>query len=67
MIKRKLQAVIEKNLFKGKAIIVVGARQVGKSTLLQQILDNSQAKAIVFEIATSLKSTNLSRISTPRS
>lgn len=37
MIKRELQSVIESKLFKGKAIILVGARQVGKSTLLKQI------------------------------
>lgn len=37
MITRKLQQVIEAKLFKGKAIIVIGARQVGKSTLFQLI------------------------------
>lgn len=37
MINRKLQQTIEARLFKGKAIIVIGARQVGKSTLFQQI------------------------------
>ena len=36
MIHRKLQSVIEGNLFKGKAIILIGARQVGKSTLFNQ-------------------------------
>ena len=38
MIHRKLQSVIEGNLFKGKAIILIGARQVGKSTLFNQII-----------------------------
>lgn len=38
MIQRKLQSIIENKLFKGKAIIVIGARQVGKSTLLKQIM-----------------------------
>ena len=33
MIQRRLQPVIESKLFKGKAIILIGARQVGKSTL----------------------------------
>lgn len=37
MIKRVLQKKIEDKLFKGKAIIVIGARQVGKSTLFNQI------------------------------
>ena len=39
MIRRKLQDTIEQHLFKGKAIIVVGARQVGKSTLFRMILE----------------------------
>lgn len=37
MIQRKLQHTIETKLFQRKAIIVIGARQVGKSTLLNQI------------------------------
>lgn len=37
MIRRVLQKNIEDKLFKGKAIIVIGARQVGKSTLFNQI------------------------------
>lgn len=37
MIQRQLQAVIQSKLFKGKAIILIGARQVGKSTLLNQV------------------------------
>lgn len=38
LIKRKLQAVIEGKLFKGKAVLLIGARQVGKSTLFNQII-----------------------------
>lgn len=37
MIKRELQSIIEDKLFKGKAIILIGARQVGKSTLFSLI------------------------------
>lgn len=37
IVQRVIQAEIEKNLFKGKAIIVYGARQVGKTTLVAQI------------------------------
>jgi predicted AAA+ superfamily ATPase len=44
MLKRRLQAKIEKELFKGKAIIVYGARQVGKTTLMKQILENNKSK-----------------------
>lgn len=39
LLHRSLQHIIENRLFKGKAIILVGARQVGKSTLFRQILD----------------------------
>lgn len=37
MIQRQLQTIINDRLFKGKAIILIGARQVGKSTLFSQI------------------------------
>ncbi|MCL1968274.1 MAG: ATP-binding protein [Bacteroidetes bacterium] len=37
MITRVLQSVIEQKFFKGKVIIVLGPRQVGKTTLMQQI------------------------------
>ena len=37
MIKRDLQELISKNLFKGKLILLTGPRQVGKTTLMQQI------------------------------
>lgn len=40
LIKRKLYEIIDNKLFKGKAIILVGARQVGKSTLFRQIVEN---------------------------
>ncbi|NOY95759.1 MAG: ATP-binding protein, partial [Chlorobi bacterium] len=38
MITRKLEKEIEKKLFNGKAIIVLGARQTGKTTLLKKIV-----------------------------
>ncbi len=37
-IERQLQAVIEQRMFHGKAIVLIGARQVGKSTLFKRIL-----------------------------
>ncbi len=37
-IERKLIAVLKKKLYKGKAIILVGARQTGKTTLLKTLL-----------------------------
>ena len=38
MIERTLYKTIENKLFNGKVIVLVGARQVGKTTLLKQIL-----------------------------
>ena len=37
MITRHLQSTIENKIFNGKAILLIGARQVGKSTLFNQI------------------------------
>jgi len=42
MIERFLYKSIENKLFKGKVIILAGARQVGKTTLLKQILRNKE-------------------------
>lgn len=42
MIRRKLQMVIEKYLFKGKTIILTGARQVGKTTLVRELAESSK-------------------------
>ncbi len=45
MINRQLQKNIEKALFKGNIIIIYGARQVGKTTLVKQIIENSNKKS----------------------
>ena len=37
MIERSIGKIIDNNLFKGKAIILLGARQVGKTTLIKQL------------------------------
>lgn len=42
-IHRQLQAVIQDHLFRGKAILLIGARQVGKSTLFRQVLAEGTA------------------------
>lgn len=39
MIKRNIQSTIERWLFRGKIIILYGARQVGKTTIAKAILD----------------------------
>lgn len=38
MIKRYLETIIESKIGKGKAIIIFGARQVGKTTMLKNLL-----------------------------
>lgn len=48
MIKRSLQQVIESRLFKGKAVLLFGARQTGKSTLIDIILaDQSRGHLVM--------------------
>ncbi|MCK5848145.1 MAG: ATP-binding protein [Caldisericia bacterium] len=42
MIPRILQKKVEEKLFKGKAILIFGARQVGKTTLVKSILQNNE-------------------------
>lgn len=46
MIRRQLQDVIEACMFAGKAIIVIGARQVGKSTLFNMVLEGRKESAL---------------------
>ena len=46
MITRQLQKTIEQRMFAGKAIIVIGARQVGKSTLFKMILEKHNCKTL---------------------
>jgi len=52
LIKRQLQQTIEKRMFQGKAIVLIGARQVGKSTLFRQITDSLGQSAIQEQILT---------------
>ena len=42
MFKRDLHPIIQEKCFNGKAIILLGARQVGKTTLLKQIIQEQQ-------------------------
>jgi len=48
MVQRKLTKQIQQDLFKGKAIIVLGARQVGKTTLTETILEKQKENALIF-------------------
>jgi hypothetical protein len=42
MIERILETTIKKKLYGGKAIVLVGARQVGKTTLIKKLLNGSE-------------------------
>lgn len=46
MIRRELQDKIEERMFRGKVIILVGARQVGKSTLFNMVLEGRQESVL---------------------
>src|SRR6056297_3307348 len=49
MIKRQLQEKVEDRLFDGKAIVLIGARQVGKTTLVKRILESRKTEAQFFD------------------
>ena len=42
MYSRYLSDIIKKRIGSGKAIIVIGPRQVGKTTLIESILENEE-------------------------
>jgi len=48
LVKRKIQSSVEKALFKGKIVIIYGARQVGKTTLVKEIQEKYPDKASYF-------------------
>ena len=48
LIKRTIQKFIEKNLFEGKIIVIYGARQVGKTTLLKVLQKQYSNKRSLF-------------------
>ncbi len=69
MISRRLYGRIEEQLFKGKAIILVGPRQVGKTTLLQQLVSNSSRSVLSLncdepEVQSMLTATNVAKLKT---
>lgn len=46
MILRKLKEVIESQFYNGKAIVLIGARQVGKTTLLNQLAQQNEPSVL---------------------
>lgn len=67
MIERKLDKIIKKQLFKGKVIIIVGPRQVGKTTLLGELVRKSDKRVLALncdepEVQTMLTNTNIAKL-----
>jgi predicted AAA+ superfamily ATPase len=70
MIKRTIQKRIEEYLFKGKVIILIGARQVGKTTMIKMLQANYSENSTylncdepdIRELLTDVTSTELKRI-----
>lgn len=69
MIKRFLEKNIKSHLFKGKAIIILGARQVGKTTLVKSLMKKNKDTVLfngdesdIQEIFTNTTSTKLKNL-----
>ena len=67
MIERKLDKIIKKQLFKGKIIVIVGPRQVGKTTLLGELVRKSDKRVLALncdepEVQTMLANTNVAKL-----
>lgn len=66
MIQREIQSVIEKQLFRGKVIIIYGPRRVGKTTLSKQILGSVEKSRYIncelLENKIALETTNSSAL-----
>lgn len=64
---RQIQGAIQNNFFKGKVIVLLGARQVGKSTLIKMLSENEESKTLWFDgenadVHQILKNTNNERL-----
>jgi predicted AAA+ superfamily ATPase len=67
MVRRKLQQRIEEKLFKGKAIILLGPRQTGKTTLFKEITKNQKNDLLWLDadepvVRTSLSNANIAEL-----
>lgn len=67
LIARTLQKTVEKWLFQNKVLIIYGARQVGKTTLIKQILEKFPENSIylnceIFSVQQSLQTTDSERL-----
>lgn len=48
MIDRLINPLVERDLYQGKVVLLMGPRQVGKSTLVTYLLSKRQEKSVVF-------------------
>lgn len=70
MITRQIQADLKADLFQGKAILIFGARQVGKTTLVEQLIQPYQDETLTLngdesdtrELLANITSTQLKRL-----
>ncbi len=67
MIQRTLKEIIDNQLYKRKAIVLIGARQVGKTTLLEQITQSSKQPVLMLncdemEARSLLENTNTAKL-----
>lgn len=67
MIIRKLEKIVKEQQFKGKAIILVGPRQVGKTTLLNELVRQSDRRVLSLncdepDVQTMLTNTNIAKL-----
>ncbi len=65
MIKRKLEQVISSKIGQGKAIILIGARQVGKSTLFDMLIKEMDDQVLSLNCDDPIVRDTLRSISTP--
>ena len=66
MIDRLIHKAISKNLFKGKIILLLGPRQVGKTTLLHQIAEKYPQKSLWLNADENIIRERLSNANTAR-
>ena len=66
MITRHLQKRLENQLNKGKVIVLVGARQVGKTTLTKLLLEHYDKKDCVLYNGDNLEAQKLSKMNSPQ-
>jgi len=49
MIQRQLESELQKRFFQGKALILIGPRQTGKTTLIHKLLANNASQTLILD------------------